>query len=167
MTERPIATADSSRLPMCPAKICVVELVPYRQMMLKAMGAPIAHSRRDSYKQRPRGARGPHRRRVPCRAGAGGDERAGLVVVVAHRYHHVGRWVLGGGAGGGGGNAARMSRAAPGVGAAGVGDSRARHHRRRVPCVGGDERAGLVLAHRYHHVGGGSLGVGVPGEMPG
>ena len=168
MTERPIATADSSRLPMCPAKICVVELVPYRQMMLKAMGAPIAHSRRDSSTNSAHAARGDRTAGASrCRAGGGGDERADLVVVVAHRYHHVGRWVLGGGAGGGGGNAARMSRAAPGVGAAGVGDSRARHHRRRVPCIGGDERAGLILAHRYHHVGGGSLGVGVPGEMPG
>jgi len=58
MTERPIATADSSRLPMCPAKICVVELVPYRQMMLKAMGAPIAHSRRDSSTNSAHAARG-------------------------------------------------------------------------------------------------------------
>ena len=133
-----------------------------REDLRRRVGAVHAHDvegdgRRDRpqpprllHEHRPRGARRMHRRRVACRAD-GGDQRAGLllvvvvVVVVAHRYHHVG-----------GGNAARMARAAPGVGAPGVGDSRARHHgRRRVPCVGG--AAGLVLARRYHHVGGGRV----------
>ena len=43
MTEREMATADSSRLPMWPTKMEVIELMPNKQKILTAMGTAILH----------------------------------------------------------------------------------------------------------------------------
>lgn len=44
MTEREMATAESSRFPMWPTNMVETVLVPQLQMMVKAMGPPIFHS---------------------------------------------------------------------------------------------------------------------------